>query len=98
MFEVRVVLYGSQTVKSDFLCAVMFEVRVVLDGSQTLGEQMQHGIFGYPPINVKYSDRKRYYEMFDCYYRNNDQNPAISLVVEKIKEHFANLNSCLFTE
>ena len=53
---------------------------------------------GYPPINVKYSDRKRYYEMFDCYYRNNDQNPTISLVVEKIKEHFANLNSCLFIE
>ena len=53
---------------------------------------------GYPPINVKYSDRKRYYEMFDCYYRDNDQNPAISLVVENIKERFANLSSCLFTE
>ena len=53
---------------------------------------------GYPPINVKYSDRKRYYEMFDCYYRDNDQNPAISLVVENIKERFANFNSCLFTE
>ena len=24
---------------------------------------------GYPPINVKYSDRKRYYEAFDAYYR-----------------------------
>ena len=53
---------------------------------------------GYPPINVKYSDRKRYYEMFDCYYRDNNQNPAISLVVENIKERFANLSSCLFTE
>lgn len=53
---------------------------------------------GYPPINVKYSDRKRYYEMFDCYYRDNDQNHAISLVVENIKERFANLSSCLFTE
>lgn len=53
---------------------------------------------GYPPINVKYSDRKRYYEMFDRYYRDNDQNPAISLVAENIKERFANLSSCLFTE
>ena len=53
---------------------------------------------GYPPINVKYSDRKRYYETFDCYYRDNNQNPAISLVVENIKERFANLSSCLFTE
>lgn len=26
---------------------------------------------GYPPINVKYSDRKRYYEAFDDYYRDN---------------------------
>ena len=53
---------------------------------------------GYPPINVKYSDRKRYYEMFDRYYRDNDQNPAISLVAENIKERFANLSSCLITE
>lgn len=53
---------------------------------------------GYPPINVKYSDRKRYYDMFDYYYRNNDRNPAISFIVENIKERFANLNSCLFTE
>ena len=28
---------------------------------------------GYPPINVKYSDRKRYYEAFDSYYRDNDK-------------------------
>ena len=25
---------------------------------------------GYPPINVKYSDRKRYYEAFDEFYRD----------------------------
>ena len=25
----------------------------------------------YPPINVKYSYRKRYYESFDTYYRDN---------------------------
>ena len=29
---------------------------------------------GYPPINVKYSDRKRYYEAFDSYYRDNDKS------------------------
>ena len=27
---------------------------------------------GYPPINVKYSDRKRYYEAFDTYYKENE--------------------------
>lgn len=27
---------------------------------------------GYPPINVKYSDKKRYYEAFDDYYRDGN--------------------------
>lgn len=27
---------------------------------------------GYPPINVKYSDRKRYYKAFDVFYKNSD--------------------------
>ena len=27
---------------------------------------------GYPPINVKYSDRRRYYDSFDAFYRDGD--------------------------
>ncbi len=38
---------------------------------------------GYPPINVKFTDRKRYYDAFDVYYRDN--NPA--LMTELIAEY-----------
>ena len=52
---------------------------------------------GYPPINVKYSDRKRYYEAFDYYYRENNQYPAISIVVDNLKERFIHLRGCFAT-
>ena len=39
---------------------------------------------GYPPINVKYSDRKRYYEAFDGYYRDNSSANMISIITEEL--------------
>ncbi len=36
---------------------------------------------GYPPINVKYSDRKRYYDAFDAYYRNSDATVMYSILL-----------------
>jgi Fic family protein len=46
---------------------------------------------GYPPINVKFSDRKRYYACFDSYYRDNDAAPMVELVAEAIKEEFSKI-------
>lgn len=46
-------------------------------------ELMQNG---YPPINVKFSDRKRYYEAFDCYSRNEDTTPMTNLIAEYVTE------------
>lgn len=37
---------------------------------------------GYPPIIVKFLNRKRYYEAFDSYYRDNDANAMIKMVAE----------------
>lgn len=37
---------------------------------------------GYPPINVKYSDRKRYYEAFDSYYRDQQEGTMINILLE----------------
>ncbi len=37
---------------------------------------------GYPPINVKYSDRKRYYEAFDAYYRDQQESSMIDILSE----------------
>ena len=41
---------------------------------------------GYPPINVKFTDRKRYYEAFDSYYRDNDAGAMIQMVAEYVEE------------
>lgn len=41
---------------------------------------------GYPPINVKFTDRKRYYEAFDAYYKDDDHMPMTELIAEYINE------------
>ena len=46
-------------------------------------ELMQNG---YPPINVKFTDRKKYYDAFDSYSRNMDLKPMIYLIAEYVEE------------
>lgn len=41
---------------------------------------------GYPPINVKFTDRKRYYEAFDSYYRDNDDSAMVRMVATYVEE------------
>lgn len=41
---------------------------------------------GFPPINVKFTDRKRYYDAFDAYYRNGDAEAMINLIAEYVDE------------
>lgn len=43
---------------------------------------------GYPPINVKFTDRKRYYEAFDAFYKDNNPTPMIELIAEYINLRF----------
>lgn len=40
---------------------------------------------GYPPINVKFADRKRYYEAFDSYYRDNNDSAMVKMVAEYVE-------------
>ncbi|NLB40950.1 MAG: Fic family protein [Clostridiales bacterium] len=44
---------------------------------------MQHG---YPPINVKFTDRRRYYDCFDSYFRDNDAAPIVNMIAEYIQK------------
>lgn len=39
---------------------------------------------GYPPINVKFTDRKRYYDAFDAYYREGNAEAMIALIGEYV--------------
>lgn len=41
---------------------------------------------GYPPINVKFSDRKRYYDCFDGYYKDKTAAPMVNMVAEYLEE------------
>ena len=41
---------------------------------------------GYPPINVKFADRRRYYEAFDSYAKNGTPEAMVTLVAEYLQE------------
>jgi Fic family protein len=41
---------------------------------------------GFPPINVKFTDRKRYYDAFDAFYRDGDADKMITLIAEYVDE------------
>jgi Fic family protein len=40
---------------------------------------------GFPPINIKFTDRKRYYDAFDSYYRDNNPTPMTELIAEYVE-------------
>ena len=41
---------------------------------------------GFPPINVKFTDRKRYYDAFDAFYRDGNAGAMIGLIAEYVDE------------
>lgn len=43
---------------------------------------------GYPPINVKFADRKQYYDAFDAYYHDDNDNKMTDLIAEYVNERF----------
>jgi len=40
----------------------------------------------YPPINVKFTNRKKYYQAFDAYYRNGDTGKMVELIAGYVDE------------
>ena len=50
---------------------------------------------GYPPINVKFTDRKRYYEAFDSYYRDGSSAAMIEMIATYLEERLQNSLSYL---
>lgn len=53
---------------------------------------------GYPPINVKYSDRKRYYDAFDAYYRDNITDTLIKIISDSTIEQLKNYLQTVATD
>jgi len=46
-------------------------------------ELMQNG---YPPINIKFRDRRKYYNAFDTYYRDSNAGMMINLIAKYVNE------------
>ena len=41
---------------------------------------------GYPPVNVKFTDRRRYYDCFDSYYMDKTGAPMVTMIAEYLEE------------
>ena len=46
---------------------------------------------GYPPINVKFADRRRYYDAFDSYARNGSAEAMTTLIAEYLVERMQSM-------
>lgn len=74
-------------------CVFHYELELVhpfADGNGRTGRLVLNLMLmqnGYPPINVKYSDRKRYNDSFDSYYRDNNPDALFEIVKIAIREH-----------
>jgi len=44
---------------------------------------------GYPPINVKFTDRRKYYDAFDAYYRDGDASAMVGLIAGYVSERLS---------
>lgn len=71
-----------------------------IDGNGRTGRLLMNLQFirsGLPPINVKYSDRRRYYDAFDDYARSGSVEKMTTLVAEYIVERMAEMTNILST-
>ena len=50
---------------------------------------------GYPPINVKFQDRKRYYDAFDSYYKDNSSGPMVDIIAGYIEKELLRIRKIL---
>ena len=50
---------------------------------------------GYPPINVKFADRRRYYEAFDDYARTGSRTAMTALIAEYLEQRLQSMTEIL---
>lgn len=51
---------------------------------------------GYPTIDIKFTDIKKYYQAFDAYYRNQNEVPMVELLAKYINERLEKYIEMLF--
>lgn len=53
---------------------------------------------GFPPINIKFADRKKYYDAFDAYYRNGSAKEMSELIAKYVNERMDEYLSILTSQ
>ncbi len=69
-------------------------VHPFIDGNGRVGRlllNLELMKMGYPPINIKFSDRTRYYDAFDAYHTNGDLNPMAVIIGRALVESLSGL-------
>ena len=90
----RLVLDLSEDKRHVIEVAAMFHldflgIHPFIDGNGRTGRLILNLMLmqaGYPPIDVKFTDRKKYYACFDRYFTDNDPAPMVNMVGEYLKE------------
>lgn len=77
-------------IESVALFHLLFEgIHPFIDGNGRTGRLILNFTLmqnGYPSINVKFSDRRKYYECFDAYYKDGNSEPMVKLIAGYVEE------------
>jgi Fic family protein len=97
--DYSMVMTRLHTVERVSLFHLRFEsIHPFVDGNGRTGRlllNMQLMQDGYPPINVKFADRKRYYDAFEDYAVTGSPQAMTNLVAEYLKERMTSMLSLL---
>ena len=85
--------YNRHTIETAALFHLNFEgIPPFIDGNGRTGRLILNLMLmqaGYPPIDMKFADRRKYYACFDSYYRDDDASPMVNMVGEDVKERLS---------
>ena len=84
-----------QPVKKAALFHLEFKcIHPFIDGNGRTGRLLMNFMLmqkGYPPIDVKFADRKQYYDCFDAYAQNGTAEPMVRLVGGYLEKRLAQM-------